>query len=267
MARVKKPRIRLVTRGDDAGSCRSANLAIRDCYARGILRNASVMAPGPAVEHAAAVLRECDGVCIGLHACITSEWDGLKWGPVLPARAVPSLVDKRGYFRATVHEINARGFDLDEIMAELAAQLALVRALKLHVAYMDCHMGFNWLPGLADRLAAFARKEGVIYSPAGITHLPDVTGRFPSPVAAFCAALAAARPGTYLCVSHPGYDRADMRHLGHSGNRNVAVDRNWQRRMFMDPAVITCCAQHGITPIRYVDLTPRERRYRAEKQA
>lgn len=264
---MKTPRIRLVTRGDDAGSCRSANLAIRACYVRGILRNTSALAPGPAVEHAAAVLRECDGVCIGLHACITSEWDDLKWGPVLPARVVPSLVDKRGYFHATAREIYDQGFDPDEVMAELAAQLALLRALKLQVTYMDCHMGFNWLPGLEARLAAFAAKEGLIYSPAGITRLPGVAGTFASPVAALCAALTAARPGTYLCVTHPGYVRADMQRLGHPGNRNVAVDRDWQRRMFMDPAVITCCAQHGITPIRYVDLTPRERRYRAEKQA
>lgn len=264
---MKPPRIRLVTRGDDAGSCRTANLAIRDCYVRGILRNASVMAPAPAAEHAATVLRACDGLCLGLHACITSEWDSFKWGPVLPARAVPSLVDKHGHFRATVHQINEQGFDPDEVMAELAAQLALLRALKLHVAYMDCHMGFNWLPGLDERLAAFAAKEGLIYSPAGLTRLPHVAGTFGTPVAALCASLAAARPGTYLCVSHPGYVRADMQRLGHTRYRNVAVDRDWQRRMFMDPAIITCCAQYGIVPIRYVDLTSRDCTYRAEQRA
>lgn len=263
---MKMPRVRLVTRGDDAGSCRSANFAIRDCCVRGILRNTSVLAPAPAAEHAAAVLRDCEGLCIGLHACITAEWDELKWGPVLPARVVPSLVDKRGHFRATPGQIEQHGFDPDEVMAELAAQLALLRALKLNVQYMDCHMGFNWLPGLAARVAAFAAKEGLVYSPTGIARLPRVKGAFDSPVAALCATLAAARPGTYICVTHPGYVRKDMQCLGHTRYRNVAVDRDWQRRMFMDHAIIACCAQHGITPIRYVDLTARERKYIAKEK-
>ena len=264
---MKTPRIRLVTRGDDAGSCCTANLAIRDCCVRGILRNTSVLAPAPAVAHAAAVLRECDGLCIGLHACITAEWDTVKWGPVLPARAVPSLVDKRGHFRATPEQIKQHGFDPDEVMAELAAQLALLRALKFKVEYMDCHMCFNWLPGLEPRLAAFAAKEGLVYEPEGLVILPRIDGQFDSPVAAFCAALAAARPGTYLCVTHPGYVRADLQRFRHTGYDNAARDRDWQRRMLMDPAVIDCCARHGIHPVRYVDLPARRRTFLARETA
>jgi hypothetical protein len=39
-------RIQLVTRGDDAGSCQSANRAIGQACDSGTLRNVSVMAPG-----------------------------------------------------------------------------------------------------------------------------------------------------------------------------------------------------------------------------
>ena len=186
---------------------------------------------------------------------------------MLPARAVPSLVDKHGHFRATPTQIEQHGFDPDEVMAELAAQLALLRALKFNVEYMDCHMGFNWLPGLAERVTAFAAHEGLIYSPGGLARLPRATAQHDSPVAALCASLAAAQPGAYLCVTHPGYARADMRRLGHTRYRNVAVDRDWQRRMFMDKSILACCAAHAITPIRYVDLTARERRPSAKATA
>lgn len=251
---TRRTHIYLVTRGDDAGSCRSANYAIRDCCQRGILRNVSVLATGPEVFHAAAVLQECDDVCIGLHACITAEWDTVKWGPVLPARAVPSLVDRRGYFRPTVNELHNRGVDHDEIMAEIAAQLALLRALKLRVAYMDTHMGFEWLPGLAEHLKKFAQREGLIYAPDAARALPMVSGTFSSSVAALCASLAAAPPGTYLLVGHPGYPRADMQRFGHRGYRHVAADRDQQRRWFIDRAVLVCCKEHNVMPVRYTDV-------------
>ncbi|MCX7846690.1 MAG: ChbG/HpnK family deacetylase [bacterium] len=250
--------IRLVTRGDDAGSCRTANVAIRDCAVRGILRNVSVLAVGPAVDHAARILRSCDGLCIGLHACITAEWEEVKWGPVLPTKVVRSLVDRRGYFRRTVQELHERGVECEELMAEVAAQLAVLRGLKLPVAYVDTHMGFEWLPGVRERMVAFAAREGLLYAPEAVRPLPRVEGHYSSSVAGVCASLAAAKPGTYALIGHPGYVRADMRRFGHKGYRDVARDRDEQRRWFMDPAVLACCEAHRVKPIRYTDVGEKE---------
>jgi hypothetical protein len=35
---------------------------------------------------------------IGAHLAITSEWDRLRWGPVLPISKVPSLIAPDGFF-------------------------------------------------------------------------------------------------------------------------------------------------------------------------
>ena len=87
----------LYPRADDAGSSEAANHAIRECVARGIIKNVSLMAPPAAIEHAAEVLGDLDA-CFGLHVTLNAEWDGIKWGPLTNPEDVPSLVDDRGLF-------------------------------------------------------------------------------------------------------------------------------------------------------------------------
>ena len=70
-------RISIVTRGDDAGSCVAANRGVEEAARFGVMRNASVMACGPALDDAAERLRRIPGLCIGLHLTLASEWDGI----------------------------------------------------------------------------------------------------------------------------------------------------------------------------------------------
>ena len=97
-------RIRLVTRGDDAASSRSANLGIREAFERGIVRNVSVMAPGPELKHAFETLGGLKGLCVGFHVAINCEWITPRWGPVLPAKEVPTLVDEKGHLLFTPND-------------------------------------------------------------------------------------------------------------------------------------------------------------------
>jgi predicted glycoside hydrolase/deacetylase ChbG (UPF0249 family) len=95
---LAQPRIHLITRGDDCGSNHSANVAIREAFKSGILRNTSIMVPCAAIEEAAEMLAGEAGLCCGLHCTITAEWDNVRWGPVLLPGEVPSLVDANGHF-------------------------------------------------------------------------------------------------------------------------------------------------------------------------
>lgn len=88
-------RIRLIVRGDDMGSCHTANEACLRCYQKGILRSVGVMVPAPWYPEAARMLRENPGLDVGVHLTLTSEWEGCKWGSVPHA---PSLCNRRGYF-------------------------------------------------------------------------------------------------------------------------------------------------------------------------
>jgi hypothetical protein len=247
--------IRLIARGDDSGMCHSANLAVLEAFEKGILRNTSMMAPCPAFEEAAEMYRDLDGLCLGLHATLNSEWDTPKWGPVLPPDEVPSLVDERGHLPQTTQQLHERGAAPGEMMAEIRAQLDLARSRGLEIAYVDTHMGFTWVDEMADRVAAFAEREGLIYRHP-VDRLPNVEGEFADAVERLIARLDAAGPGTYLFVTHPGYDNEEMRRFGHPGLEpgQVARERDWDRRVFVDTRIVEYCAASGVEPVRWTDV-------------
>jgi len=251
-------RIRLVTRGDDAGSCRDANTAIRDAFEKGILRNAGVMAPGPAFEEAARMLKDLKGLCVGLHATLTDEWNESRWGPVLGAAKVPSLVMADGTFFKDTGAVWKHTPANDEVLAEVAAQLARARAAGLHIRYIDVHMGFDWFPGLRPRLHDFARAERLVFGQGFLPALPKVDGQSADPVERFIAQLEAAQAGkTYLVVTHPAYDTDQMRAMTYGDRKpgEIAHERDRDRRLSMDERILEYCRTHGVEPIRYADLT------------
>ena len=205
------PRIRIVTRGDDSGSCHSANRAIADAFKKGVLRNTSIMVPAPVFGEAAQMYKGLDGLCIGLHATVTDEWNTHRWGPVLEAEKVPSLVMKDGTFFKSTQALNDNKPNNDEIIAEIKAQLELARSEGLNIEYMDTHMAFNWFEGLQPLLHDFAEAEGLIYRPEGLSRWPSIEGEFSDPVEQMLARLDTAEPGkTYLLVAHPCYDDEEI---------------------------------------------------------
>ena len=245
---MSKQRIQLVTRADDAGSCNSANVAIWNSYRQGIVLNASVMVPAPAFEEAAELLGSEEGLCVGLHATLTSEWESVRWGPVLPAQEVSSLVDEHGCFPRSRRALEDNGARLDEMLAEIEAQLEVARSHGLNIAYVDTHMSVRFSGGLEEPLKELARREGLVYG-YDVPWLPAVQGEFANSVEEFIAQLEAADPGTYLAVGHPAYDRVDVRMFG----EGIGVSRDWDRRMFTDPRVLGYCTAHGVMPIRYTE--------------
>jgi predicted glycoside hydrolase/deacetylase ChbG (UPF0249 family) len=247
---------RLALRGDDAGSCLSANRAVAEACRFGLLKNASIMACGPAMEDAARQIAEIPGICIGLHITFNAEWDGPKWGPVLGA-AVPSLVDENGYFLPTPHLLGEKGFSLDEAEAEAKAQLDRMRALGLPPDYLDEHMGVGSLPGLRDRLHALADREG-LFTLGGdrLSRVPPLPNEDTTDPAATLIARLEVAPDdkTYLYVTHPGCDEEDMRAFYHArtGQKpgDVARERDTERRFLTDAAFATELSRLGVEVVR-----------------
>lgn len=235
--------LRLITRGDDAGASRSANLAIREAWADGCVRNVSVLACSPFVAHAAELFRDCPGLCVGLHACITCEWLTPRWGPVLPAATVPSLVDKHGHFPPQV----APGVVAEQLAAELVAQLARLRGLGLDVRYVDEHMCFRWqVPEARAVIAELCQREGLIDADTLGTGLHRGAATLPE-------AVRTAADGTWVVVGHPCYDDAEMRGIRLVGRPEVDIgqQRDGERRMFLAPELRTALAERGARAISY----------------
>lgn len=253
---MNPPRIRLITRADDAGSSLTANTAIYHALRTGIVRNVSVMATCERVAEAAELLAQEPGICVGLHTTLNAEWDDVKWGPVLPPEEVPSLVDGRGDLLPTTRALHERRPRVEEIFAELEAQLARLQGLGLDVRYADAHMGWTWVvEGLTEQFAAWCAVRGLCYHARYEQRLPDPPAAVPTgdPVERLLARLDAALPGQYVLVAHPAYDNAYMRTLGHEGfpGETVAAEREWERLLFTDPRVLEYCRTHGVHPIRY----------------
>lgn len=253
---MEKARIYLLTRADDVGSNRSANLATLEAYQKGILRNASFMAPCVGFKEGVEMLKKEKGLCCGMHITMNAEWDAVKWGPVLPPEKVPSLVDENGLFFQTTQLLHDHNPRLEEILEEMQAQLDLARKLGLDVKYADAHMGFTWvLDGLADEFGRWCQRNGII-NPRSFyaNRLPKAEGT--DPVERLIASLKMADPGTYLIVGHPAYDNEEMRALEHPGypSEEVAVGRDWQRRIFTDPRIVEYCRESGVMPMRFDEV-------------
>lgn len=244
--------IRLVTVGDDSGMCHSANLAMCECYDGGIMCNTNLMVPCPEFEEAAAMIRERPGLCVGLHSTLNAEWDDArwKWGPVLPAEEVPSLVNEEGHFFQTTQALHDNDPEPDEMLAEVQAQLELARSQGLTVTFLSAHMGWSWVKDMDERLTEFARAERLIRRPEGVRRLPAALQEIEDPIEGLIARLRAAAPGAYYLGGHPGYDNEEMAQFGHEGYRRVAQERDLDRRLMTDPRIVDYCREAGIRPLR-----------------
>src|SRR5256885_5271632 len=86
----KPEEIRLLVRADDMGVALGVNEAcIRSCT-EGIARSVEVIVPGPWFLDAVRRLQDHPGIDVGIHLCLTSEWERVKWRPIT---ASPSLAD------------------------------------------------------------------------------------------------------------------------------------------------------------------------------
>lgn len=246
--------IRLVARCDDAGSARSANLAIRQACTEGCARNISLMAITPEIEHARDVLGDLDHVDFGLHLSLNCEWEHTRWPPVLPAAQVPGLVREDGMLWPAPKDLHERQAPLDQLLAETRAQLARLRELGFAVAYLDEHCGVGWVNGLKDALVDFCRAEGLVYRPDLARAVSGkVTG---TPAERLAASLPALAPGDYLFIGHPAFDDEEMRAFRQAGEAvgETARSRLLQGQAFTDPGVLNGLRQHGIVPTRYSEL-------------
>ncbi len=71
---------------DDVGMCGSSLEAFADLWERQSVTCGSVMVPCPWFRATAAWARETPGVDLGVHATLTCEWDGYRWGPISTAK-------------------------------------------------------------------------------------------------------------------------------------------------------------------------------------
>jgi predicted glycoside hydrolase/deacetylase ChbG (UPF0249 family) len=130
----------LILNADDFGMCHDQNEGVIRGLQEGVFTSSTILVTCPWFEEAAEFARNNPNADLGVHLTLTAEWDSYKWGPVLGRRAVPSLVDERGYLWQTVAQVyeHAR---LDQAEAELREQIEKAFAAGIDATHLDSHMG------------------------------------------------------------------------------------------------------------------------------
>jgi hopanoid biosynthesis associated protein HpnK len=150
---------RLIVNADDFGIAEAVNRGIVEAHDSGIVTSTSIMATGPAFEHAVALARARPRLAVGIHLVLTEH------APLTGAAAAPSLVASDGRFPAHVSALLAKRLrgriSLAEVRRELDAQLRRVRAAGVAISHLDGHQHVHVLPGIAGVVADLAAEHGV----------------------------------------------------------------------------------------------------------
>lgn len=130
----------LIVNGDDVGVSHAANQASIASLERGLMTSATIMVPAPWFPEIATYARTRPAADFGLHLVHTSEWKGVKWGPVAGASAVPGLVDRLGYLWPDVQSVYDNATP-EQAATEARAQIRRALAAGIDVTHLDSHMG------------------------------------------------------------------------------------------------------------------------------
>ncbi|MCW8802738.1 MAG: polysaccharide deacetylase family protein [Candidatus Bathyarchaeota archaeon] len=130
----------LIVHADDIGLAQSVNEASLTAFEKGGVTSGSIMVPCPWFADFAKDFKEHPDLDVGIHLTLTAEWDYYKWGGVLPATEIPSLLDEHGNFYASVEEVGQYA-DPAEVEKEVRAQIERAIAFGIQPTHIDTHMG------------------------------------------------------------------------------------------------------------------------------
>ena len=150
---------RVIVTADDFGLSPAVNAAIEQAHRQGILTSTSLMvgarAAGDAIERA----RRLPSLKVGLHLVVVSG------RPVLPAEALPDLVDANGYLSGRLLRAGARFFLVPRVRrqleAEMRAQFEAFRATGLCLDHVDAHHHMHLHPSVFALLLEIGADYGL----------------------------------------------------------------------------------------------------------
>jgi predicted glycoside hydrolase/deacetylase ChbG (UPF0249 family) len=146
----------LIVNADDLGRTAAISAGIFHAHRRGLVTSATLMVAYPAARPAAReAVAGYPELGVGLHV----QWSG--GSPVLPASAVPTLVDEHGLLSRRPDDRLAAAAPA-EVLAEARAQLARFRELCGRLpTHLDSHHHAHRLPVALAALIEIAVEHGL----------------------------------------------------------------------------------------------------------
>jgi len=253
---------RLIVNADDFNLTEGVTRGIIHGHRNGIITSTTVMVNLPGLERSRDLARETSGLGLGLHVNLTLG------APVLPAGAVPSLVDGAGHFvrdRTWVGESGAE----PEIQAEVAAQARrFEEVFGQPPTHLDTHYHMHRLPRVFAAVVAAGRALGVPVRAITPEMAAEIRGRGLSAADRMLGdvgstaywtreslgeAIARLEEGVTELMCHPGY--AD----GTLSVSSYNTQREGELRALCDAEVKAALAADDIELISYRDLASASR--------
>jgi hypothetical protein len=237
-------RKRLLVTSDDFGMCHAVNAGTLRAMREGVVASSNFLVPCPWFSEALELARR-HALPIGVHLCVTCDWDHLRWGALTRA---PGLTDALGFFFGAFAPLLEQASD-DEILDEYLAQIARVRSLGVEPTHLDSHMlpAADQGPGalrLKRLIAEAARQSGLPY-----LYETDAAGTlryFDSELEMsglgwhlLWERLAALGPGTHHLIGHAAEPSPELEALcspGHPARYWAAPVRGMDLAFFTSPA-------------------------------
>jgi chitin disaccharide deacetylase len=150
---------RVTFTADDFGLSEAVNEAVERAHRDGILNAASLMVAGSAVADAVQRAQALPSLRVGLHLVVIE-------GPaVLPASAIPDLLDAQGQFPSSQFRLGMNYFLRPHIRrqlaAEIRAQFAAFAATGLTLDHADAHKHMHLHPTVGRLMIDIGRGFGL----------------------------------------------------------------------------------------------------------
>jgi len=150
----------LIVNADDYGLTSAVSAGILRAHRDGVVTSTSVLAVAPGFGPSGGWLAGEPSLGVGVHLAAVGEDP-----PLLTAREIPTLVDRRGRFPISWRRFLPRALagrvDAADLAREFGAQLAAVRALGVTVTHLDTHQHLHLWPMVRSVVLGLAGDEGV----------------------------------------------------------------------------------------------------------
>jgi len=258
--------VEIIFRGDDMGFSHSANLACIDAYQDGIVRSVEVIVPGPWFEESVKMLKENPNLDVGVHLVLTSEWENIKWRPLTNGE---SISDENGYFYPIIwpnekypdQALLDHEWDIEEVEAELRAQIELAKRRIPQLSHLTGHMGCtNINDQIRDLTNELSEEYGLVISleKQGFVQMTQWAGKeftADEKRERLIGVLRNLKPGKYLSVAHPAYLSAETENVYHIGYENVGSDRDGETKALTNSEVKNVIDELGIKLVGYNSIS------------
>lgn len=150
----------LIVNADDYGLTDGVSRAIIRAHREGIVTSTSLLALAPAFERTSSWLADAPGLGTGAHLAVVGEDP-----PLLTAKEIPSLVDKRGRLANSWKTFLPRAalgrIDADDLRREFGAQLDRIEGAGITIDHIDSHQNLHLWPGVRDVVLRLGDERGI----------------------------------------------------------------------------------------------------------